>query len=450
MMRSTRRGCTSIPNARAVKATFFELAERLGRELMADETLLCNCSGERSDFVRFNQGKVRQAGSVEQGYFSLRLIRARRQSSATLTLGGDAFETGKRMLGQLRDTLDDLPEDPWLLINETPQSTSTERHGLLPSADEVMSEIVKARGRDFVGLYAAGTLYRGFANSLGQRNWHEIDSFNLDWSLYLKEDRAVKSGYAAFAWDEEIFRSRLEDAADRLEDLAKPRRSIKPGEYRVYLAPRALEEITGLLSWGGFSARARATKQSPLLRMQEGAVLSPKVTLLENNAGGFAPSFQQDGFVKPPRIALIEHGVLRDALVSSRSAKEYGLVPNAGVEIPESLAAEGGGLDGKDALSALDTGLYIGNLWYLNYSDRPAGRITGMTRFATFWVEGGRIVAPVMPMRFDDSVYRMLGANLVDFTRERELLLDPSTYGERSTSSSRLPGALLQSLRFTL
>src|SRR5918992_2397038 len=108
------------------------------------------------------------------------------------------------------------------------------------------------------------------------------------------------------------------------------------------------------------------------------------------------------------------------------------------------------GLKADEALRALDTGLYISNLWYLNFSDRPAGRITGMTRFATFWVEGGHVVAPVTPMRFDDSIYRMLGANLVDLTRERELLLDPSTYGERSTSSVRLPGALLSALRLTL
>jgi predicted Zn-dependent protease len=73
-----------------------------------------------------------------------------------------------------------------------------------------------------------------------------------------------------------------------------------------------------------------------------------------------------------------------------------------------------------------------------------------MTRFATFWVEGGRIAAPVSPMRFDDSIYRMLGTSLVALTRERELLLDPSTYDERSTASARLPGALLGSLRFTL
>ena len=69
---------------------------------------------------------------------------------------------------------------------------------------------------------------------------------------------------------------------------------------------------------------------------------------------------------------------------------------------------------------------------------------------ATFWVENGKIVAPVTPMRFDDSVYRMLGESLVDFTRERELLPDSWTYGERQTGSARLPGALLSALRFTL
>jgi hypothetical protein len=33
---------------------------------------------------------------------------------------------------------------------------------------------------------------------------------------------------------------------------------------------------------------------------------------------------------------------------------------------------------------------------------------------------------------------------------ERQLLLDASTYGERSMASARLPGALLRGLRFTL
>jgi len=434
-----------------MRAAFFELAQGLGRELKAGEILLCNFSGERSDFVRFNRGRVRQAGSVAQGYVSLRLVRGQRQASVTLSMGEDDFAAGKEALARLRGILDELPEDPWLLINETPRSSTAERRGALPPADEITNEIIEnSRARDLVGIYAAGTLYRGFANSLGQHNWHEVDSFNFDWSLYLEADKAVKSGYAGFTWDKELLKQKFEHAVQQLGDLARPRRTIEPGEYRVYLAPRALDELTGLLAWGGFSARSRATKQSPLLRMESGETLSPRVTMIENTAEGIAPGFQGDGFVKPPRVVLIENGALRDALVSPRSAKEYGLAPNAGRESPEALEVAPGSIDSAHALEALDTGLYISNLWYLNFSDRPAGRITGMTRFATFWVERGRIAAPVTPMRFDDSVYRMLGANLVDFTRSRELLLDASTYGERSTSGARLPGAVLQSLRLTL
>ncbi len=237
--------------------------------------------------------------------------------------------------------------------------------------------------------------------------------------------------------------------------MAMPPRHIEPGEYRVYMGPRAIDEIVILLSSGGFSARAHATRQSPLLRMAHGADekhLSHRVTILENTREGIAPGFQRDGFVKPGSVTLIAGGKLEDALVSPRSVKEYGLATNAanGHESPESLELAPGELDVGNVLAALDTGLYISNLWYLNFSDRAAGRMTGMTRFATFWVERGRIVAPVGPMRFDDSIYRMLGENLVDFTSSQEFLLDPSTYGERSTSSSRLPGALLKALRLTL
>jgi predicted Zn-dependent protease len=114
------------------------------------------------------------------------------------------------------------------------------------------------------------------------------------------------------------------------------------------------------------------------------------------------------------------------------------------------ISAAARALAAGDALAALDTGLAIGNLWYLNFSDRPACRMTGMTRFATFWVENGRIVAPVDVLRFDDTIYRMLGDNLEALTKEREMLLEANTYGERVLSSVTLPGALLSRLCFTL
>jgi predicted Zn-dependent protease len=435
-----------------MRDAFFDRADALRRELRAGEVLLCGFAGERSDFVRFNHGKVRQAGSVAQGTVSLRLVHQQRQAAATVAIGGPGDDL-RPVLQRLREALHGLPPDPWLLINEEPQSTASERRGALAAAEDVVGEVVRAaRGRDLVGFYAGGTICRGFASSLGQKNWHEVDSFNFDWSLYLREDKAVKTGYAGFDWQPAELERAMERAAADMALLDRPPRHPEPGEYRAYLGPRAMEELFGLLCWGGFSAKARATRQSPLLRMQEGEALSPKVTLVENTAGGIAPGFQGEGFVKPPRVTLVNEGRLAEALVSPRSAKEFGLTPNGagGGEAPESLEVAAGALDEEHALAALGDGLYIGNLWYLNYSDRPAGRITGMTRFATFWVEGGRIAAPVTPLRFDDSIYRILGENLVDLTRERPLMLDPSTYEARSTSSARLPGALVAGLRFTL
>jgi len=437
-----------------MKGHFFELAGRLERELRSGETLLLGLDAERSDFVRFNHGRVRQAGSVEQRTLELRLLHASRQASATLELGDGEGDVALALdaVGALRDTLGSLPEDPWLLINETPASTDTTRRGAPPAADAVVGQVIAAaRERDLVGIYAGGTIFRGFANSLGQRNWHEVDSFNFDWSLHA-EGRAVKGAYAGFEWNPQALESKLATAARELALLQSTPRTLEPGEFRAYLAPRAMEELIGLLAWDGFSGLARATKQSPLLRMEHGALLAPDVTIAERSAEGIAAPFQEDGFIKPPVLTLIDAGRAGAVLVSPRTAREYGLETNGAdaSESPESLELAAGSLPAADALAALDTGLYISNLWYLNYSDRAACRITGMTRFATFWVENGRIAAPVGAMRFDDTLYRMLGENLEALSVERELLLDPSTYEGRSTTSARLPGALLRALRFTL
>jgi len=114
------------------------------------------------------------------------------------------------------------------------------------------------------------------------------------------------------------------------------------------------------------------------------------------------------------------------------------------------LSMQAGDLAQSDVLSALDTGLYIGNLWYVNFSDRMNCRLTGKTRFATFWVEGGRIVAPVDAMRFDDSLYRVLGSELERIGDGPELLLNDWTWGERATGGMMLPGLLVRSFELTL
>ena len=156
--------------------------------------------------------------------------------------------------------------------------------------------------------------------------------------------------------------------------------------------------------------------------------------------------------LNPGKVSLIARGVCDQCLVNPRSSAEYGVATNGANESeqPQSLDMAGGALPRAEILRELGTGVYLSNLWYLNYSDRNNGRLTGLTRFASMWVEGGEIVAPLNVMRFDDTIYRMLGSELLGLTSEREMILDTGTYGRRSVDSMRLPGALVGDFRLTL
>lgn len=432
-------------------------ARRLTARLRGGEEFRASFRGEESDFVRFNRGRVRQAGTVAQRELTVELVRGRRHAAVRLTLSGDADLDGPRLdaaLARLRETCAEVPEDPFLMLAGEPRSSEQAIPGALPARDEVLAAARRAgESRDLVGLFSAGPIHVGFADSRAQRNWHSVSCFAVDWSFHGEGAKAVKVVYAGTEWSAAELARRADRAALELELLARRPRRLAPGGVRAYLAPPAMHELIGLLSWGGFGLRAHRTKTTPLLAMIErGARLGAAVTLVEDIASGLAPRFQETGFARPARVPLVEAGALVGALVAPESAAEYGVATNGASagESPQALDMAAGALPAADALEALDTGLAIGALHYLNYSDRCAGRITGLTRFGTFWVEGGEIVAPVDAMRFDDTIYRLLGSNLVALTGERDWLVDPHSYERRSIEGARLPGALIDDFRLTL
>lgn len=424
--------------------------------LRGDEVLLASFGGENSDFVRFNGGKVRQAGSVQQLMVDLDVSSGARHATASLGLSGDTAADQAAVataIDKMREQREVVPEDPYFLYATDVHSTQHVNAGSAPSGDAIIDTVrSESTGEDLVGIWAAGRQFSAFANSLGQRNWFESTTFNLDWSLYLHADKATKQGYAGFEWDDATFASKVALQRQQLDALRRDPITLQPGDYRTFLTPSAVKELTDMLSWGGFSLRAHRAMDAPLLKMvTEERTFSDKVSIREHTAGGVAPNFQSQGFLRPDAVELIRGGQFADHLVSPRSAKEFDVATNGagGDEAPTSIAIDPGSLSG-DTMSALDTGLHVGNLWYLNFSDRANCRTTGMTRFATFWVDGGEIVAPVTALRFDDTAFGLFGDRLVGLTDTSEVLLDPSSYGARSTESARLPGALIEDMRFTL
>lgn len=435
---------------------FKALVEWLKHAITDREQFHLGYADEASEFVRFNHAKVRQAGQVQQASVNLKLINDGRHADLGITLAGEPELDRQRLaagLKQLRETLPLLPQDPYLLLNHNAWQSNNAHPRPLPALAQVLEEISQAaQGVDLVGFYAAGPISRGFASSSGAFGWHQANSFNFDFSLFHANGEAVKASYAGHTWDSAEFAARFQQAREQLEFLGRPLHKLAPGQYRAYLAPAAIEEIISLITWGGFSAQAIASKGSSLQKLYAGEQsLSPLVTVAEQISGSLSQAFSTEGYPRGD-VTLIKAGKADGQLVNSRSAAEYGLSTNGASsdESPSALQMAAGSLAQADILKQLGTGLYISNLWYLNYSDLPAARLTGMTRFATFWVEDGEIKAPVSTMRFDDSVYDLLGSQLEALTADRELLLSASTYGQRNTASNLLPGALIKRLTLTL
>ena len=434
---------------------FFELADRLTADLRGQEVLFCNLDGEDSDFVRLNRNRIRQAGSLHRRSLGLTLISQGRQIEGGCKLAGSPehdLVLARGLLGRMRDRLSNVPEDPYLNYSTTPASSESVLGGDLPDPGQAIAELITHAGEmDLVGIWASGDILSGLTSSLGHRHWHRSTSFNLDWSCFLEKDKAVKAGYSGFHWDDARLAEKLDRVRRGLELMSQTTRTIQPDRYRAYLAPEAVQEITDLLAWGGFGLKSRRTAQTPLMRLVEGErTLDPRVCIREECGRGLAPGFTAEGFDKPERVDLILGGRYHECLVDSRSGKEYGATVNAGSEYPESIALDAGEIPRSEVIDRLGTGLYIGNLWYLNYSDRNDCRITGMTRFGTFRVENGEPVAPIRVMRFDDSIYHLLGDRLEGLTLERELLVSTETYEGRSTASSLLPGILVGGLDLAL
>ena len=212
---------------------FENLANAICQPGADDERITLYLAGETSEFIRLNQARVRQATTVRQQGIDLTVVRGQRCLSSRLSMPDDAAQCLAMLqteLAALRGMLALVPEDPHLLLSDTiSNSERIENAAGLPDADAIIADLIGAAGpEDLVGFYAAGPVQRAFADSRSQRNWHEVASFHLEWSLFSRHpesrDQAVKSTLAGSAYNPADLQTRMDAARARLAMLEQPRR----------------------------------------------------------------------------------------------------------------------------------------------------------------------------------------------------------------------------------
>jgi predicted Zn-dependent protease len=441
-----------------LEKTFNQLVETLLIKKAENEHFTVRLSSESSQFTRFNSAKVRQTGYVHDGSIQLTLMANQRSSFRQFTFTGNweiDWELVSTALQELRDELTLLPIDPYLVLPSGNNISREINIGKLLTPEILVPSILEpVANLDFTGMYAGGIVIRGYGDSSGQKHWFVTDSFNLDYSLFMASGQAVKGTFAGSEWNEAAYLAKINDGKQQLEMLSRPVKELPKGQYKTYFAPAAVADLLGMLSWGAISEASIQQGNSALAALsRQEKQLSSKFTLKENFQSGLVPRFNNLGEMAAPELTLIEKGILINSLVNSRTAKEYHKPANGanGSETLRSPEINPGNLIFEEILPSLDTGLYVSNLHYLNWSDRPSGRITGMTRYACFWVENGEIIAPIANLRFDESLYRFWSAeNLIDLTNFQEFIPEVGTYESRQLGGSLVPGMLVKNFTYTL
>ena len=440
------------------KQLFNSLCEKAFSELTGDENMTVSLVSEKSLFTRLNHSKIRQSTNVDQSEAEIQFVSNNRELRKSVSLTWDTdtdIQRLKSLITTAREEAAILPETPFIVYPEN--NASSDQDILLDrsNGEEILQGMLKPiQDVDLAGLFTDGVVIRANQNSKGQKHWFSTENFYMDYSIYSEKQKAVKACYAGTTWDQKAWEASVNDASHQLSQMRLPVQEVKRGNYKTYLAPAAAAEILGTLNWGGWSGSAYKQGWSPLKDLiEKKRKFSEKVTITEDYTQGFNPKFNHQGEVAADILPVIEKGELKNLMVNSKTAKEYDDLTSTAAGGSEGLRSANfhtGNLAKADILSSLGTGLFVSNLHYLNYSDRPKGRITGMTRFACFWVENGEIKGPIKDLRFDETVYNVFGDNLLEVTDFSEVQPETMSYGCRHIGGAKVPGLLVDNFAYTL
>lgn len=417
---------------------------------------------EQSFFTRINNGKIRQAGEVEQADLQVEIQEGHKVINTMLQLGRDTSANQELIKNNIEKALEQLvklAENPYLVkIDELATNGEKSSENILSGQvatikdmEALLTDIPSCL--DLTGLLTTGHIHQASATSNGDSHWFSTTLTSLDFSLYTAKERAIKSSYQATHFDREQCLEKITAAQNELVVMDREKVALKPGQYRCYLAPSAVGEILSILSWHGLSQDAFWRKHCGLqLLGEEKKRLSPLFNLYEDFSLGLAPQFNEFSQLAAKKVPLIEKGQLINFLTSDATANEFGLTSNyaSSSESPRSLSLEAGDLAADNALEQLGTGLYISDLHYLNWSDKVKGRITGMSRFGCLWVEEGRVIGPIKDMRFDDTLYNLFGDSLLALSSQAQLQMNTMSYHQRHTGGQKTPGALIAQMNWVL
>ncbi len=395
----------------------------LGKDTDLEVELLARTSSH----TRFARNEITTSGFVED--LSLSIAARREGKSGTVgtnDLSSDGLKEAVKRAVALRDL---MPVDPEWMEGLPPQKyPALEKYdaeaGRARAADRAAGvktalSLAERRKLAAAGFFENGLEQRAIGNSKGNFGYHM--SSDVEFSVTMRTSDATGSGWASGyspRFSEIDPKSVARRAADKGLGSAKPR-EVPPGDYTVVLEPAAVAALVQTLQFGALSKRAADEGRSVFSKEGGGNRIGekvaheavtlrtdpfdPRVPGLPWSSGG--PFGGATSGLPNRKVAWIEKGVLRTLFADRYWAGKTGVEPTP---FPGSLVLEGGKETLDDLIAATDRGLLVTRFWYIRTVNPQTWQLTGLTRDGLFLIEKGRIAAPAVNLRFNESPVVML------------------------------------------
>ena len=304
------------------------------------------------------------------------------------------------------------PLDPqkYPVVENFATSTANARNAqMIP---HVRSIIEASKAANFVaaGFFERSASSSAIANKAGNFGYGRVTDSNL--STTIRTPEGTSSGWASqpAVRIEEIDGAAIgKSAVEKCARWRNPKK-LDPGKYTVVLEPTAVGDLVQLL---GFNMQARAAEEgrSFLSKKGGGTLLGDKmfpdqVTLRSDPKNPLYSVLPWAGANLPTGpMTWIENGVVKNLSYDRYYARKAGKQPTP---FPGNLVLNGGDKSLADLIASVDRGLLVTRFWYIRFVNPQTVQLTGLTRDGLFLIEQGKITAPVVNFRFNESPVRML------------------------------------------
>lgn len=360
--------------------------------------------------TRFNDCAVSQ--NILQQQITLTLTARREQKKASVTVNTlDDKATIKRAIEQVFATCRHMPDDEEVMPAMGEVITTSE-HAWNGAAEALEIETIgawaaaackegAAAGIDLAGLLSLSKNFYAYGDSAG----------GFAFERYHRSDfHVTATGNKGSGWAENqgvnIEQDAVQTATRRAIDkclLAQNPEVYEPRPSTVILEPQAVGDLLMMAFWYGFDQRASDEGRSAFSNFSGNL---GKLSFYSDPASEIFPtiSFTADGQALEKTLWL-DGGKLQQLPTNRYWAEKNNLnvkpSPNNII-----LAGEGASLD--ELIRGTDDGILVTRFWYIRSTDAKTLGFTGMTRDGLFRIEKGEVTRPLVDMRWNESVLRVL------------------------------------------